>query len=168
MGFERSKADPCLYYAWTKQGLCLWVSWVDGCLAVGTKEAVAIAKKQLTSKFDCDKIGNMDKYVGCKVDRNFDNNAIKLTQPVMLQSCADEFPMCLEGKAVNTPAIPGDHLTKGDAGWNISGAMQSHYRRGVGKLLHMMRWTHPEIQNLVRELSKYMSRATLVHYRAMH
>jgi hypothetical protein len=134
---------------------------------VGTKEAVAIAKKQLTSKFDCDEIGNMNEYVGCKVDRNFDNNSIKLTQPVMLQSFADEFPMCLDGRASFTPAIPGEHLVKGDDGTNISGAMQAHYRTGVGKLLHMMRWTRPEIQNAVRGLSKFMSGATLVHYRAM-
>jgi Reverse transcriptase (RNA-dependent DNA polymerase) len=64
MGFERSKADPCLYYAWTKHGLCMWISWVDDCLVVGAKEAVLIAKKQLMAKFDCDKIGNMNEYVG--------------------------------------------------------------------------------------------------------
>ena len=56
---------------------------------------------------------------------------------------------------------------KGDDGTNIDGEMQSHYRTGVGKLLHMMRWTRPEIQNAVRELSKFMSGATLVHYKAM-
>jgi hypothetical protein len=121
MGFERSKADPCLYYNWTKIGLVLWVSWVDNCLVVGTKEAVAIAKKQLTSKFDCDKIGNMDKYIGCKVDCNFGNKLIKLTQPVMLQ--IDEFPMCLEGCASYTSATPGEHLVKGDNSTNVSGAM---------------------------------------------
>jgi hypothetical protein len=39
------------------KGLCLWVSWVDDCLVIGsTKEAVAIAKMQLMSKFDRDKI----------------------------------------------------------------------------------------------------------------
>jgi hypothetical protein len=106
MGFKRSKADPCLYYGWSKNGLILWVSWVDNCLVVGTKAAVAIAKKQLTAKFSCNEIGNMDKYVGCKVDCNLDNGLIKLTQPVMLQSFADEFPMSLEGQACYVPAIP--------------------------------------------------------------
>jgi hypothetical protein len=120
MGFERSKVDPCLYYNWTRNGLVLWVAWVNDCLVVGTKEAVAIAKKQLTSKFDCDEIGNMDKYAECKVDCNFDNKLIKLTQPMMLQSFVDEFPMCLEGRASYTPATPGEHLVKGDNGTNVS------------------------------------------------
>jgi hypothetical protein len=117
---------------------------------VGTKEAVAIAKKQLTSKFDCNnKIGNMEKYVGCKVDCNFDNKSIKLTQPVMLHSFVDDFPMCLEGRASYMPATPGEHVVKGDDSTNVSGAMQAQYRMGIGELLHMMRWTRPEIKNAV-------------------
>ena len=29
MGMERSHADPCLDYAWTEDGLVIWVSWID-------------------------------------------------------------------------------------------------------------------------------------------
>jgi hypothetical protein len=29
MGFVRSKADPCLYFKWSREGLVLWVSWID-------------------------------------------------------------------------------------------------------------------------------------------
>lgn len=32
MTFERSKADPCLFFKWTEHGLVLWVTWVDDCL----------------------------------------------------------------------------------------------------------------------------------------
>jgi hypothetical protein len=32
MKYERSIADPCLYYHWTKEGLILWLSWVDDSL----------------------------------------------------------------------------------------------------------------------------------------
>jgi hypothetical protein len=35
MKYNRSKADPCLYYHWTKTGLVLWLSWVDDCLVCG-------------------------------------------------------------------------------------------------------------------------------------
>ena len=58
---------------------------------------VAIAKKQLMSQFECDKISNMDKYVGCKVDRDWDQKAFKLTQPVMIRSFQDEFPTKTDG-----------------------------------------------------------------------
>ncbi len=29
MNYVRSKADPCLYFSWTKDGLIVWISWVD-------------------------------------------------------------------------------------------------------------------------------------------
>ncbi len=28
-GFERSKADSCLFYAWHTEGLVIWVTWVE-------------------------------------------------------------------------------------------------------------------------------------------
>jgi hypothetical protein len=136
-----SKPTRACIMQWTKNGLCLWVSWVDDCLVVGTKEAVAIAKTQLMAKFDCDKIGNMDEYVGCKVDWDFDKDSLKLMQLVMLQSFVNKFPMCMDWCANYKSAIPGDHLVKGDDGTNIGGSMQAHYQARVGKLLHLMRWT---------------------------
>jgi hypothetical protein len=54
IGFTRSKADPCLCYKWSKTGLVLWVSWIDDCLVLGTKEEVKSAQKQMTDHFDCD------------------------------------------------------------------------------------------------------------------
>jgi len=42
----------------------------------------------------------------------------------------------------------------------LSKGEQTHYRSGVGKLLHMMHWSRPEIYNAVRDLSKYMMTGT--------
>jgi hypothetical protein len=39
MGFVRSKADPCMYYKWSREGLVLWVSWIDDCLVMGPMKA---------------------------------------------------------------------------------------------------------------------------------
>jgi hypothetical protein len=44
---------------------------------------------------------------------------------------------------------------------------QKKYRSGVGKLLHMMRWSRPETLNSVRELSGFMQGAMSAHLRAM-
>ena len=45
---------------------------------------------------------------------------------------------------------------------------QKKYISGTGKLLHMMRWSRPDILNAVRELSKHMKEENLLHYKAMH
>ena len=44
---------------------------------------------------------------------------------------------------------------------------QKIYRSGIGKLLHMMKWSRPEISNAVRELSRYMKMVMLAHMKAM-
>jgi hypothetical protein len=68
MNFKRSKADLCLYFAWTALGLVLWLSWIDDCLVVRQQEAVRKAKQKMTDQFDCGIIGNMDKYVRCQLE----------------------------------------------------------------------------------------------------
>jgi hypothetical protein len=40
---------------------------------------------------------------------------------------------------------------------------QGDFRKGVGKLLHMMRWSRPDTLNAVRELSRNMTHATTTH-----
>jgi hypothetical protein len=55
MQFERSKADPCLFFKWTTYGLTLWVTWVDDCLVCGNKTWTGVlqAKDELMdARFD--------------------------------------------------------------------------------------------------------------------
>jgi hypothetical protein len=82
MGYNRSESDPCLYYKWSTTGLVLWVSWIDDCLVLEHQEPVNSARKQMTDQFDCDVLGNMDEYVGCRLERNVKERWIKFTQPV--------------------------------------------------------------------------------------
>jgi hypothetical protein len=105
MGFKRSKSDPCLYYKWSTTGLVLWVSWIDDCLVMGHRTAVKGARKQMTDRFDCDALGNMDEYVGCRLERNVEERWIKFTQPVQLQSFKDEFGLPDER---DKPFIPAE------------------------------------------------------------
>jgi len=166
MGYKRSKADPCLYYTWTMRGLVLWISWVDDCLVCGNAEAVKIAKRQMMERFDCDEVGELTEYIGCKLHR--DDESIKMTQPVLLQSFKEEFGATVGDGVPRTPATPGDVLRQGEPEHQLKDDDQRIYRSGVGKLLHLMKWTRPDILNAVRELSRFMSGATLAHLNAMY
>ena len=164
MHFARSKADPCLYFKWdTKYGLLLIISWIDDLAILGTRAGVEATKDELFKHFDCDDTGEMKEYVGNKVDRL--GSAVKLTQPVLLQSFTDEFDLQRDHKVKN-PAIPGSvlHPTEG----KLSSDDMFTYRSGTGKLLHLMKWSRPEIGNSVRELSRYMSGAGMSHMKAMY
>ena len=161
--FKRSKADPCLYFAWTKFGLVLWLSWIDDLAGAGSKKGVEAAKKDM-KQFDCDEVGEMTEYVGCKIDYRPQEGMMRLTQPVLLQSFKDEFELPDE-ETPATPAVPGSVLIDGEIDTNQKEL--SSYRTRVGKFLHMARWTRPEILNAVRELSRFMSKATQKHLTAM-
>jgi hypothetical protein len=47
------------------------------------------AKEQMRAIFDCDDIGELTEYMGCKIERTDDY--VKYTQPVLLKSFVDGF-----------------------------------------------------------------------------
>ena len=70
MGFERSIADPCLYFKNSKNGIVIWISWVDDCLLMGHKEEVSKYKTMMHQFFECEEVGELREYIGCKIERN--------------------------------------------------------------------------------------------------
>ena len=81
IGCERSKADPCMYYEWTALGcLLVWLSWIDDCVCFGKASDVEESRNKMKTMFDCDDIGDMDEYVGCKIAVSYTH----LTLPTIL------------------------------------------------------------------------------------
>jgi hypothetical protein len=139
MKYIRSKADPCLHFKWTNRGLIIWISWIDDFLVCGNKQSVMEAKDMMGKIFDCKDVGEMNEYVGCKIERDLEAPSLRMTQPFLLQSFEDEFDISQMGKP-GLPAPAGLMLTKGDKKESEAVPMtQQAYRKGVGKLLHVTR-----------------------------
>ena len=105
----------------------------------------------------------MNEYVGNKIDRS--NGVIKITQPVLLQSFTDEFDLVRDHK-ITVPGVPGTVLSASKN--KLSAEDLFKYHSGTGKLLHLMKWSRPEIGNAVCELSRFMSCAGAAHFKAMY
>jgi hypothetical protein len=56
-----------------------------------------------------------------------------------MQSYFDKFDLP-GGETPRTPATPGSVLQKVDQKDYLSEELQTKYRSGIGKLLHMMKW----------------------------
>ena len=56
----------------------------------------------MKKSMDCDDIGWLTEYVGCKIEINRETRELKFTQPVLIQSFSDEFR--LPEKNYSTPA----------------------------------------------------------------
>lgn len=164
VGLTRSKADPCVYFRWTARGLSIWASWVDDLLSCGNKEDVVQGRHAIKKFFDLDEVGELKEYVGCKIEYNSAEGWMHLTQPVLIQSFEDEFK--LPSQVYTTPAAPNSMLVGGEEG-TLNEESHRNYRKGVGKLIHLAKYSKAEILNAVRELSRFGSRPNQAHYRAM-
>jgi len=86
---------------------------------------------------------------------------------VLIQSFEDEFEIEEEISA-ETFGAPGVVLTpvrnERDA---VKTEMQTKFRSEIGKLLHLMRWSRPDICNAVRDLSRHGQKSSKAHLKAM-
>ena len=62
--------------------ICLYC--IDDFFCFGSIEYVEDSYNNMKQLFDCDDVGNMDKYVGCKVER--EERVFHFTQLVIIQS----------------------------------------------------------------------------------
>ena len=68
---------------------------------------------------------------------------------MLLRSFEDEFN-CKVGKVMVPAEAGGVLVKKGEKDKALNVGEQTHYRSGVGKLLHMMCWSIPEIYNAIK------------------
>jgi Reverse transcriptase (RNA-dependent DNA polymerase) len=165
MGFERSDGDPCCYYKNVSGRKIVCLSWVDDCIFFGSIQDIIREKNRMMEYFECEDIGFVKEYVGCKVEMNERERSVKFTQPFLVKSLVDVFSA--GSKHVSTPAPASQCLQSGSVEDVISENEKKKYQAGAGKLLYLTRWSRPEIGNLVRELSKFSSKPQIFHQSAM-
>jgi hypothetical protein len=145
----------------------LWFPWVDDCIVTGSEEEMLQAKHKIMSHVDCEDGGEMKEFVGCKIDHDRSKRTQKITQPVLLQSQIDELSIAKERDVPTTLGIPLKTLQLGHA-TPVTQERRTYYRSGVGKLLHLRRWSRPDTANALRDLSRYNTNGSEEHITAMH
>ena len=80
----------------------------------------------------------------------------------MIQSFQDEFE--LPEIEYKTPAAPNESLVEGPV---LEEEMHKQCRKGVGKLIHLSKYSRPDLLNAVRELTRFGNKPSLAHYKAM-
>jgi hypothetical protein len=98
-------------------------------MVCGPEAAVVHEKKIMGKMFPCDDMGELNEYIGCKIERNYADPSMRLTQPVMIRSFQDEIDMTDLGRPMFPGAIPGSALTKTNTEGEVSHHIQSNYRK---------------------------------------
>ena len=110
----------------------------------------------------------MREYVGCKVERRDRDNLI-----IFQDDLVNKIEKIFGEKVKNMheygmPAGSREHIKRPDEGEPIlERSEQTVYRRGVGLLLYLVKFSRLDISNAVREFSKVMDEATVGNMKSM-
>jgi hypothetical protein len=172
MNMAKNAVDPCLFYQWVDGQLIVILLWVDDFLKLGPDELVPGIKEELLSLFNCKDVGEMNEYVGCRVEHNREASWMRLTQPVKIQKFVEEYGIDIVSNRIpSTPAEPGSVLKKGSIDEDdlpLPPEEQFRYRSATAVLLHTMRWSRPEVMNAVQDFSRYIQAARRSHNKALN
>ena len=161
LGFETSKADPCLLIKKDEKGVIFVALYVNDCLCVGSKQQIENLKSRIQGSFAIKINDDVKDYLSCEIHFSKDKKGVVLHQRDIIESLEEEY-----GKEVSrlmvykTPGTPGKGIVRNPEGSSVTKIEEKKYRRGVGKILYLVKHTRPDIANAVRELSKMLDCVT--------
>ena len=168
MNFIKCLSDQCLLYRRDEYGTVILCLYIDDTLVVGDIKAIKRFKEDIKKFFSTKEEGTMNEFVGCKVLRTGEKRILfyqdDLIKKIELYFGNDVINM----RKYSTPASPGLGIvrpTEDDV--KISSEDQTKYRSGVGMLLYLVKFSRPDINNAVRELSKANNGATMAHFKEL-
>jgi hypothetical protein len=122
-----------------------------------------------TSGFNLKVENNLTDHLSCQLIENAESKEILILQPHLINNLEATFGGKVKSKRVyKTPGTPRFKIvcTDNDNGI-IEPNLQSRYHSGVGMLLYLIKYSQPDLCNVVRELSKCMDKATMGTYLEM-
>eukprot|EP00957_Ditylum_brightwellii_P210400 15364934-Ditylum_brightwellii.AAC.1 len=132
----------------------------------GQDNIVLQESKEFTSRFDCDGIGEVEEYVGCKIKHNKEEKSINCIHLVLLESYQDKYKALT--KKPTTTVEAGTVLVRAEVKDKVDNEVHTYFRSGIGKLLHVAQWSQPEAQNSKRELARQGNGPVHTYIKAMH
>jgi Reverse transcriptase (RNA-dependent DNA polymerase) len=79
MGFKPLIEDPCVYIRQSSSSFTI-IYVDDAIIAAPTKEEVDEIKRELNKDYPIKDLGEPNKFLGCHLTRDYDNNTIILAQ----------------------------------------------------------------------------------------
>lgn len=161
LGFKQSHSDHSLFTNISSTSYMALLIYVDDIVLVGDHLApLTSVKKVLDANFGIKDLGTLKFFLGLEV----------VHSPREISVCQRQY--CLNlltdtgnlgSRPVNTPMDSGSHLYQDD-----SPLFQDVecYRRLVGKLLYLTT-TRPDISFVVQQLSQFLSKPTMCHFKAV-
>jgi Reverse transcriptase (RNA-dependent DNA polymerase) len=169
-GFKASSVDPCLWMKYSNHGIVLIAIYVDDCLMVRRESDINdVIEKMKNYDFGLKVEHNLTDYLSCRIFVNYEKNPTFVMQPHLIKNLEDEFSEEVNNLSnYGTPGTPRFKIVRpNDDVEKIDSKLQARYRSGVGMLLFLIKYSRPDLANVVRELSKCMDGASHAAYKEM-
>ncbi|CAH0550178.1 unnamed protein product [Brassicogethes aeneus] len=165
-GLENDLHEPCLF-TWRKEGkFVVLILYVDDMLvASNNKTKLGEIINQLGKVFDMKDLGEPNSFLGMTIERNKDENYMKLHQENYIESVLEKFNMN-ESKPQSTPMVT-TQVTKQNKRRKIeeqnlrdnaqneeSTICKAPYREAIGSLMYLANATRPDIAFAVNYLAR--------------
>jgi hypothetical protein len=169
-GFQGNSVDPCLWTKYTEHGIVFAGIYVNDYLVIGNEKDINDVIDGLkTYKFGLKIANDLKDYLSYRILTDYERKTTFVMQPHLINNLKEKFEKEVNNLSdYSTPGTPRFKIVRStEETEKIYGNLQSKYRSGVGMLLYLIKYSRPDLANVVRELSKCMDGANLVAYKEM-
>ena len=157
----KSHFDPCLYHD-ANNNLLLLLYVDDVLLACSSRERLDTISRTMAEKFKVSSMGEIDTYLGIKIEREGRNCAIHLSQEKYIEKIGTKFDIRADGRT-DTPLQTNWYINHEEELQNQSSDDEEYvkgfpYREMIGTLLFLAICTRLDIAYAVGYLSRYLSK----------
>ena len=162
LGYRECRTAKCLFVRAGPDGEpdFMLIHVDDGIVTGSNKKALNEVMTQLAKRFDLTQ-GEMDFYLGNKIDRDRREGTIKMSAPAYISELLKKFKMD-ECNPKHQPACSTVNLEK-----NTGDKRQCPFMEIVGALLHLQGQTRPDITQATCRLARYMQNPSNAHWTAV-
>ena len=159
-GFRMVEEDHCVYVKRSKDDFAILSLYVDDILFVAnSKEFVKTVKDWLYSKFDMKDMGEAAYILGVKIFKDRSKKLLALSQEPYIKKTLERFNMA-DCKSMDTPIAKGQSLSLDmypKTPQEKERMTRIPYTNAIGNLMYAIMSTMPDINYVVRRVSKYQS-----------
>ena len=152
-GFKQSKVDQAVFY----KGQTIFIVYVDDGILIGPDNGeINNIIKSLKKDYNLTDEGDLNEYLGIKVERAKKGKARTLTQPTLIKRILKTVGLSEDrekGRPVRTPATKVLHK---DVGGHAR-KLKWDYRSVIGMLNWLTRSTRPDILFAVSQVGRFMA-----------
>ena len=161
MGFKPLTEDPCVYIRQSSSSFTI-IYVDDAIIAAPTKEEVDEIKRELNKDYPIKELGEPNKFLGCHLTRDYDNNTIILAQASYIDKILVEAGLsdCYPTK---TPITP-NYLK--DSKLDTTTSDIEEYLHTVGQFNWLTTKTRPDIAYAVSRLQRKSAKPNITDMKA--